>query len=86
MTELKGFREFLMKDRSSNMNKLFIQSESQFKELLQTTMPLKLKFNIFLNKFKRLLLNMNQFKGLGKESNIYQLKPRLFTTLKEKNM
>ena len=86
MTELKGFREFLMKDRLSNMNKLFIQSESQFKELLQTTMPLKLKFNIFLNKFKRLLLNMNQSKEHGKEFNIYQLRLKLFTIQKEKNM
>jgi hypothetical protein len=31
-------------------------------------------------------LNTNQFKELGKEFNIYQLKLKLFTILKEKNM
>lgn len=49
-------------------------------------MLLKLKFNIFQKKLKRPLFNINLFKKHGKEFNIYPLKPKLSTTLKEKDM
>jgi hypothetical protein len=86
MIELKELKEYLSKDKSLNMKKLFITKEFQLKELLLIIMQLKLKSNIFLNKLKKLSLNTNQFKELGKEFNIYQLKLKLFTILKEKNM
>lgn len=49
-------------------------------------MLLKLRFNIFQKKLKRPLFNINLFKKHGKEFNIYPLKPKLSTTLKEKDM
>ena len=86
MTELKELKEFPMKERLLNMMKWQLLIESQFKGPLPIIMLLKPKFNIFLKKSKKLLLNMNQLKELGKEFNISQLKPKLFTTQKEKNM
>jgi hypothetical protein len=65
------------------MNKSPELKESQSKEPSPTIMPLKLKSNIFQNKLNKQSLNMNQSKELGKESNIFQLKPKLFTTHKE---
>jgi hypothetical protein len=86
MIELKGLKEYPSKDKSLNMKKLFTTKEFQLKELLLIIMQLKLKSNTFLNKLKKLSLNTNQLKELGKEFNIYQLKLKLFTILKEKNM
>ena len=86
MIELKESKEFHSKDKSLNIKKLFIMKEYQFKEQLLIIMQLKHKSNIFLNKSKKLLFNINLLKELGKEYNIYQFKLKLFTTLKEKNM
>ena len=86
MIKLKESKESHSKEKLLNMKKLFITKEFQLKELLLIIMQLKLKSNIFLNKLKKLSLNTNQFKELGKEFNIYQLKLKLFTILKEKNM
>lgn len=86
MIRSKELKEFHMKDKLLNMMRLFIMKEFQLKELSQITMLLKLKLNIFQSKFKKLLLNINQFKKHGKEFNIFQLKLKLFTTQKEKSM
>lgn len=86
MIKLKEYKEFHMKDKSLNINKSDELFRSQLKELLLIIMQLKLKSNTFLKKLKRLLYNMNQSKELGKEFNISQLKLKLFTTLREKNM
>ena len=86
MTKLKESKEFHMKEKLLNTMKLFIMKEFQLKELSQIIMLLKLKLNIFQRKFKKLLLNMNQLKRPGKEFNIFQLKLKLFTIQKEKNM
>lgn len=85
MIKLKEWKEFHMRERLFNMKKLQELKEFQSKELSLTIMQFKLKLNIFLNKLKRLLSNMNQLRGHGKEFNIYPLKPKLFTTQRDKN-
>ncbi len=50
MIESKEFKEFLMNNKSYNINKLFIHKEFQLKEQLLIIMPLRHKFNIFQNK------------------------------------
>ena len=72
-----------MKEKSLNMKKSPELKESQSKEPSLIIMPLKLKSNTFQRKLKRPSLNTNQLKEFGKEFNIYQLKPKLFTTQKE---
>lgn len=86
MTESRELKEFLMRKKLLNMKKLFILKESQLKELSLIIMLLKPKSNTFQRKLKRPLLNMSQLKEPGKEFNIYQLKLKLSTTLREKNM
>ena len=86
MTEFRELKESPSKEKSLNTKKLPSMIESQLKELSLTIMLSKLKSNIFLKKLKKLLLNMNQLKGLGKEFNIYLLKLRLFTILNVKDM
>lgn len=68
------------------MKKFTELNEFQLRESLLITMQLKLKLNTFLSKLRKLLSNMNQLKELGKEFNTCQLKPKLFTTQREKNM
>ena len=84
--EFKESKEFQYKDKLSSTKKCTILKESQLKELLLTIMLLKLKSNTSLKKLKKLLSNTNQSKEPGKEFNICQLKLKLFTTQKEKNM
>lgn len=85
MIKLKESKEFLMKERLFSMKKLLESKESQSKELSLTIMQYKLKLNIFLNKLKKLLYSMSQLREHGKEFNTYQLKPKLFTTPRDKN-
>jgi hypothetical protein len=80
------FNTFHSRKNISNMIELKELKEYLSKDKSLIIMQLKLKSNIFLNKLKKLSLNTNQFKELGKEFNIYQLKLKLFTILKEKNM
>lgn len=83
MIKLKELKEFHSKEKSLNMKKLPELKEFLLKEQSLIIMQLKLKLNTFLNKLNKLLLNMNQLKELGKESNIFQLKLKLFTTQNE---
>ena len=85
MIELKESKEFLSREKSSNTRKSSTPRESPSKELSLTTMLSKLKFNIFLKKLKKLLLNMSPSRELGNVFNICPLKPKLFTTQSEKN-
>ena len=84
--ELKELKEFHSKEKLSNTRKSSITKESQLKEQLLITMQLRLKSNISQKKLKKLSSNTSQLKELGKEFNIYQLKHKLFTIPKEKNM
>lgn len=86
MTEFKESKEFHTKDKLLNTKKFIILKEFQLKELLLITMLLKPKSNTFQNKLKKLLLNMSLLSELGKESNTCQLRPKLSTTPREKNM
>lgn len=75
-----------MKEKLPNINKFITLKESLLRELLLIIMLLRLKFNTFQKKLKKLLLNTSQLRGPGKEFNIYQLRLKLFTIQKEKNM
>ena len=76
MIESKELTEFPIKEKLLSMRRLFIIKEFLSRGPLPITMPLKHKSNISPKKSKKLLLNTNQLKELGKEFNISQLKPR----------
>ena len=59
--------------------------EFLYKELSLIIMQYKLKLNTFLKKLRKLSFNMSQSKESGREFNIYLWKPKLSTTLKEKD-
>lgn len=86
MTKLKELKESHSKEKSLNTTKSLEMKEFQLKKSLPIIMLSKLKLNTFLKKLKKLLLNMNQLKKFGKEFNIFQLKLKLFTILKEITM
>jgi hypothetical protein len=55
MIKLKESKEFLLKEKSSNIKKSLELKEFQFKELSLIIMQSRLKSNIFQNKAKKLL-------------------------------
>lgn len=79
----KELKEFHTKDKSLNTKKSPEPKEFQLKELSLTIMQFKLKSNISQKKSNKPSLNTNQSKEFGKEFNIFQLKLKLSTILKE---
>ena len=75
-----------MNEKSWNMRRWFTTKEFQLRGQLLITMQLKLRCSTFPKKLKKQSLSMSLLKELGKESSISQLKHKLSTILKGKNM
>ena len=86
MNEFQESKESHTKKKLLSMKKLFTPKEFLLKEPSLTIMLLRLKLSTFLKKLNKPSLNTSQSKELGKESNICQLRPKLCTTQREKNM